>query len=132
MIERCFCWVTYFKVFPTSFSKNLKSWNGRLIQVKSSILESIFQNFSQEINCIFYSVAKRINLLLTTPVNKLSPGRFVIRNCSLSSRLGHNVGRYIIIKPEKILFFKPKQIFRQKRCYVGQGEFQTGHQTKLF
>ena len=26
-------------------------------------------------------------------------------------------------------FFKPRQIVRQKRCYVGQGEFQTEHQT---
>ena len=32
----------------------------------------------------------------------------------------------------KIIFFKPGQIFRKNRCYVEQGEFQTGHQTNLF
>ena len=29
-------------------------------------------------------------------------------------------------------FYKLRQIVRQKRCYVRQGEFQTGYQTKLF
>ena len=31
-----------------------------------------------------------------------------------------------------ITFCKPRQIVEQKRCYVRQGEFQTGHQTKFF
>ena len=28
--------------------------------------------------------------------------------------------------------FKPGQLVRMKRCYFREGEFQTGHQTKLF
>ena len=31
-----------------------------------------------------------------------------------------------------ITFCKPRQIVEQKRCYVRQGEFQAGHQTKFF
>ena len=30
------------------------------------------------------------------------------------------------------IYFKPGQIFRKKRSYVGQGECQTGHRQKPF
>ena len=38
----------------------------------------------------------------------------------------------VIIRREYIYFFKPGQIVRYKLCYVRQGGFQTGHETKRF
>ena len=38
----------------------------------------------------------------------------------------------VLLSDLNIIFFKPGQMVWQKRCYIGQGEFQAGHQAKLF
>ena len=46
-----------------------------------------------------------------------------------------NCDNLIVVYPSQIkpniIFFKPVQIVRQKRCYVEEGEFKIEHHTKI-
>lgn len=81
------------------------SWNGWPTYVYGWVLKFHFSVVFQKLKYICYKAFIRINFLLTTPTNRLSPGQFVIRKSAFLSSISDKFCSLLLYSLQSQFFF---------------------------